>query len=146
MTEVIHEYGVDINSKWSFKNGDVELIRYDDNLIQSIVNRLNCLIGSLDIFYEYYGSNIYEYLGWIRDTTTLEYIKIEIEDALKQDPRLVDFNVSVLSSSTRNLCDVDLEIKYSNTQSFSMNLVIKGDGTVSLLNDLNTTEQDDEED
>ena len=62
--ENISELGVDINSSWNFKNGDVVLVKYEDNIEQSIINRLSCKLDALDIFYDYYGSNLDEFLGW----------------------------------------------------------------------------------
>ena len=130
--ESISELGIDIGSSWNFKNGDVVLVRYEDNIEQSIINRLNCKLDALDIFYDYYCSNLDEFLGWIRNEITFEYIRIEVEDVLKQDPRITSFNCKVSKGLDVNLCNVDLEIFFNDEQSFTMNLVIKGDGTVGI--------------
>ena len=128
----IDELGIDVNSSWNFKNGDIQLVKYEDNIEQSIINRLNCRLGALDIFYEYYGSNLDDFLGWLRNDITFEYIRIEVEDVLKQDPRINSFNCNVSEGNKINLCNIDLELFFSDEQSFSMNLVIKGDGTVGI--------------
>lgn len=49
--ESIVELGTDINSSWSFKDGDLNLISGKQNLIQATRNRLNNALNSLDDFY-----------------------------------------------------------------------------------------------
>ena len=55
MSEVV-ELGTDLNSNWQFKDGDLQLVENNNNLVQSILNRLNCDYDSLDLFYYDYGS------------------------------------------------------------------------------------------
>ena len=58
MTETInYDYGVDINSHFNFKDGDIQLAEYDNNIAQAIMNRLNTFQDSLDLFYYDYGSS-----------------------------------------------------------------------------------------
>ena len=89
----ITELGVDINSNWDFRNGDLILVDNKENIVQSIINRLNCEYDSLDTFYYEYGSLISNFFGFRNSKETLEFIKIEIESTLQQDPRLNNFDV-----------------------------------------------------
>lgn len=130
--ENISELGVDINSSWNFKNGDVVLVKYEENIEQSIINRLSCKLDALDIFYDYYGSNLDEFLGWLRNDITLEYIRIEVEDVLRQDPRINSFTCKVTRGLENDLCHIHLEIFFDDEQTFISNLVIKGDGTIGI--------------
>ena len=52
--EDIVELGVDLSSNWKFKDGDLVLVENKENLIQSILNRLNCDYDCLDLFYYEY--------------------------------------------------------------------------------------------
>ena len=82
MEEII-ELGADLNRNWEFKDGDLLLVENKDNLVQSILNRLNSDYDSLDLFYYDYGSVLSNFLGWKHNDETLEFIRLEIEDTLE---------------------------------------------------------------
>ena len=86
--EVAYELGVDLNSTLTFSNGDINLIQYEDNLIQGVMNRLNTDLDELDLFYDEYGSILTRFLGWKTNDETLGFIEAEIENTLENEPRL----------------------------------------------------------
>ena len=86
--EVAYELGIDLNSNLSFSNGDLNLIQYEDNLIQGVMNRLNTELDELDLFYVGYGSILTRFLGWKANDETLSFIEAEIENTLENEPRL----------------------------------------------------------
>lgn len=93
--DAINELGTDINSQWIFKDGDIALVSNEDNLIQATNNRLNTNLGLMEDFYIEYGCLLSKYLGWLKTEPTLKFMKIELEDTLKQDPRFTDFDVNL---------------------------------------------------
>lgn len=93
--DAINELGTDINSQWIFKDGDIALVSNEDNLIQATNNRLNTNLGLMEDFYIEYGCLLSKYLGWLETEPTLKFMKIELEDTLKQDPRFTDFDVNL---------------------------------------------------
>ena len=90
---MVYELGTDINHQWTFHNGDLQLIQDNDNLKQAIYNRITTQDGTYQHFYNNYGSILNTYLGFKKNTTTLEFMKIELERVLLQDPRLQDFKL-----------------------------------------------------
>ncbi len=127
--ENIVELGVDLNNNWQFKDGDLILVENKDNLVQSILNRLNCDYDSLDLFYYEYGSVITSFLGWPRNDETLEFIRLEIESTLEQEPRLTDFNVEVTYNEDGKLL-IDLYIVFDEDSDFTLSLVLEKDGEI----------------
>lgn len=126
--EVITELGVDINSNWNFINGDLELIYYDENLVQACRNRLNTALNDLDLFYENYGSNIKGFFGWRADEETKDFIEIEITETLQQDPRLKDFDIEVNFKDGK--ISADVYCVFDEDTDLSFNLVISEDDEV----------------
>lgn len=87
-------YGVDINSNWELdESGDLVLVSDIKNMEQAVFNRLTNELNSMGDFYENYGSLLYQFLGWRKTDSTLEFIKLEITNRLKQDKRILDCNV-----------------------------------------------------
>ena len=127
MEEII-ELGTDLNSNWEFKDGDLQLVENKDNLIQSILNRLNCVYDSLDLFYYDYGSVLTNFLGWKHDDETLEFIRLEVESTLEQEPRLTDFDVE--TSYKGGKVSIELYIAFNDESDFTMNLVLEKGGEV----------------
>jgi phage baseplate assembly protein W len=121
---MVYEIGTDINSQWTFKNGDLQLITDDENLKQSIYNRITTTDGVFRHFYQNYGSVLETYLGFKKDKTTLEFMKIELERVLLQDPRLQNFKLD-LEYHEKGV-QVDLRININGT---NMNLNFITDGT-----------------
>ena len=137
---VAYEYGVDIDSQLNFKDGDLILVEYEDNLVQSIKNRLNTIQDGMDLFYSDYGSVLMEFLGWRRNDETLEFIKLEVQDCLSKDPRIKDFDVDVEYNDAGNVV-----IRFrliSETTDFSFNAVLGMDGVVEETDEYEYTEED----
>ena len=103
MSNDIVEIGTDFNSKWEFINGDLVLVNGNDNVIQSIANRLNTKLNSLNIYYENYGSYVHSFFGWKSNEETLNFMKIEIVNALEQDPRLENVEVDLSYANTNEV-------------------------------------------
>lgn len=128
MAEIV-ELGTDLNSKWEFKDGDLILVENKDNLVQSILNRLNSEYDGLDLFYYDYGSVLSSFLGWKHNDETLEFIRLEIEDTLEQEPRLSDFNVGVSYNQNGKVL-IDLYIVFDDESDFTLSLVLEKDGEI----------------
>lgn len=95
MDEVLYELGVDINSSFSFHDGDIQLAKYDENLVQAIANQLNTTLNELELFYEEYGSVMLGFLGWKGNDETIAVIEAELETILKQEERLFDWEYTI---------------------------------------------------
>lgn len=93
--EVLYDLGVDLHHDFVFEDGDIKLIKYDDNLIQAIVNRLNTDLDELDLFYYEYGSILRTYMGWQVIDETISFIESEIETVLRSEPRLIRWEYEV---------------------------------------------------
>lgn len=127
MLDINYQMGVDIDRNWEFKDGDLKLVKYNKNIAQSVANRLNCKFGALAHFYEYYGSDIDEYLGDPNEETYHEYIRLEIIRTLKQDPRVEDdINVSLTEAHGNYVC-FNIEFVFIDGTIFNNNFVIDGD-------------------
>ena len=127
--EDIVELGTDLNCNWDFKDGDLQLVENRANIKQSILNRLNCDYDSLDLFYYEYGSVLSNFLGWKHDDETLEFIRLEIEDTLNQEPRLTDFDVEVSYDKIGKVL-IDLYIVFNDESDFTLSLVLEKGGEV----------------
>ena len=128
---LIEELGTDIDSSWTFKEGDVVLVSDKINLSQSIVNRLNCVMDSLDLYYLEYGSFLRSFFGWKKIEKTFEYMKLEIENTLKQDPRVIDFNSNVYLDKD-NQVRIDVTIPLSQESDLEMSLILTKDGILEV--------------
>ena len=125
---MVYEIGTDINSQWEFHDGDLVLISNDENLRQAVYNRITCYIDVFQYFYNEYGSVLMSYFGHKKNNTTLEFMKIELERVLLQDPRIQDFelNIEYVPAGVR----VDLTIK-SNGTNVDMNFVTDGNNIIN---------------
>lgn len=92
---ILYECGVDIDSSFTFKDGDIQLSKYDENLVQAVINRLKTNLNELDIFYEEYGSILTNFFGWKATEKTLDYMTTEISVALSNESRLNDFEIEI---------------------------------------------------
>lgn len=128
MGEIV-ELGTDLNCNWEFKDGDLQLVENKDNLIQSILNRLNCNYDGLDLFYYEYGSVISSFLGWKHDDETLEFIRLEVESTLEQEPRLNNFNVEVSYNKVGKVL-IELYFLFDDETDFSLSLVLEKGGEI----------------
>ena len=121
MDEVLYELGVDINSSFSFHDGDIQVAKYDENLVQAIANRLNTDLNELDLFYEEYGSVILGFLGWKGNDETISVIEAELETILKSEKRLMNWEYNVEYTGNGKVT-IDL-VLYPNL-SYSINTTI----------------------
>lgn len=124
---VIVELGCDFNSNWEFKDGDLKIVDNNDNLVQSILNRLNCDYDSLDLYYSDYGSVLTTFLGWKKSDKTLEFIKLEVTNALEQEPRIDEFDIEVEYNSVGKIL-IDLTFYFGEDNDFSLSLVLDEEG------------------
>lgn len=137
--------GTDIKSSWELTDsGDLKLVKDEKNIVQSIVNRLNCWLDSENIFYLEYGSVLSSFLGWKRNDETLAFIKIELENTLNQDPRLGEYELEVDYGDDGQV-EIHLDFSFDDAD-LELSLVISEDGTVRV-NDANieSVGQEDEE-
>lgn len=122
-----YEYGVDLDASLSFNSdGDLVLVKFKDNLCQAVSNRLNTVKDSLDLFYNDYGSVLLYFCGWKRKQSTLDFIRVELETCLKQDPRINDFTIDLSYSETGS---VKINLRISNImEDVEMNFVLNENG------------------
>ena len=124
--------GTDISSDWTFtEHGDLELISDENNLVQSIINRLGCWLNSLDLYYLEYGSIFLSFLGWKREQGTLDFMRLEIQNTLRQDPRIDDYDLKIEFNSDGGV-DVFMDLNV-NDDNVMVNLVISSDGSINIL-------------
>ena len=131
--EVLYECGVDIDSSFTFKDGDLVLAEYEDNLVQAIANRLNTDLGELDLFYDDYGSVITGFLGW-KQSDAVQYIKAELDNVLLKDPRIWQHESTVEYAGDGKL-RIDLTIYTNNENIIGTNMVITPDGVIEIETD-----------
>lgn len=135
------DLGTDISSDWSFSNGDINLIRDYGNLSQAIMNRLNTDLDFYQIFYARYGGNLWEHMGDLNHPTIHEYIRIEVEDIILQDPRIAEVECSVTKISRKQVgCTVTVTL-YDNTTTTTLNYVINANTGVSITNNTNELQE-----
>lgn len=130
---VISDLGTDINSSWSFKDGDLNLVSDKENLIQATRNRLNNVLDSLDDFYMEYGSILWRFIGWKSEEITLKFMDIEIKNCLNQDPRLVDYTLELSYRDTdTDTVNIDITVYFDDETEFDMNYILSTDGVVEV--------------
>lgn len=125
--EDIVELGTDISSTWEFIKGDLVLVNHTDNMRQAIKNRLSCPLDYLD--YDNYGSDIHSFLGGRKNDTVLDFLKIEIETRLIQDPRIQDFEVTTYIKEDENI-GIDIDVNFDEDMDLSMSLVLNNEGVI----------------
>ena len=126
--------GTDMQSDWSFNDkGDLELVSGKDNISQAISNRLSTELNSL-LFYNEYGSLLWSFIGWRSSKQSLEFMKIEIENRLLQDPRLREYSVDLEYLGDGSV-RIDMGITMNGDEDYSTSLVLSKDGEVSLIGD-----------
>ena len=97
---MVDVYGTDIDDSWTFSNGDINLISGTLNLGQAVKNRLMCDSDFYKNFYQNYGGNLFEEMGELNNGNAHEYLRIEIETILKQEPRINELECIVNKIST----------------------------------------------
>ena len=127
--------GVDIKSSWDFNDqGDLLLVRDEENMVQAVTNRLTCWLSGLDLYYLEYGSVLTSFLGWKREDETLKFMRIELYNTLKQDPRMPDYDLD-LEFNDNGWINMHLALHFNDMSDVEMSLVITEDGSINLLND-----------
>ena len=121
------EMGNDIRSDWSFTDGDLNLIKYKDNIIQSIINRLNTEYDTYNLFYGEYGGFLMKFMGWKRNSETLRFMEKEIVITLQQDPRLQNVTVN-LEYGDKGRVTGNLYIVFDDDTDLSASLVLAPSG------------------
>lgn len=130
------DIGVDIKSSWTFNDtGDLVLVDDEENMVQAITNRLTCWLNGLDLYYLEYGSVLSSFLGWKRNDETLQFMRIEIDNALRQDPRMPDYDLD-LGFNDAGGVDMNLALHFNDGSDLSLSLVITEDGSVRLNEDM----------
>lgn len=125
-------YGTDIKSDWSFTNGDLNLVSGTSNLGQAVCNRLNSDIDTYATFYTHYGGNLFEWLGEQNNMNIHEYIRIEIESILSQDPRIQSVTAEVYKEDNKTT-GVTLKIlPIGSEEIVTLNLIIQEDLWVQI--------------
>lgn len=127
--------GVDIKSSWDFNDqGDLLLVRDEENMVQAVTNRLTCWLSGLDLYYLEYGSVLTSFLGWKREDETLKFMRIELDNTLKQDPRMPDYDLDLEFNDNGGI-NMHLALHFNDMSDVEMSLVITEDGSINLLND-----------
>ena len=124
----ISELGTDFNSSLEFKNGDMQLVNDEQNLIQATKKRLQTILGSLSEFYLEYGSVLHRFLGWRKNETTLKFMSIELQNCLKQDPRYADFTINL--NYVEKGVDIKITVFFDDDTELDMNYVLSDNGTI----------------
>jgi hypothetical protein len=129
-------YGNDIDSSWSFTDGDLNIVKNKINLGQAILNRLKTDLGTYDLFYTRYGGNLFEQFGELNHPTIHEYIKIEVESILQQDPRIQNIECTV-NKTYSNGVGITLNVTpITNDEVISYNLVLNDDSYITINNNM----------
>ena len=125
-------YGVDISNELSFVDGDIELVGGEENLRQAITNRLNTDWDFYQDFYALYGGRLSEHFGDFNIPTIHEYLKIEVESILSQEPRIKDVECIVNKTDKEN---VSFKLNYAvigEDETQTLNLVIGSDSSILI--------------
>ena len=139
----VNGLGTDFDSSYEFIDGDLKLVKNEDNLIQSIINRFNTKLDTLNLFYIDYGSKIYGFLGWVHSDDTLEFIELEIQDVLQQDPRCQENTINVKYQNQKIIAEITIRI--TDDMDLTFNLVMNENNKISLLTNMNEEENEEEE-
>ena len=127
-------YGNDIDSSWSFTDGDLNIVKNKINLGQAILNRLQTDTGTYDLFYNRYGGNLFEQFGKLNHPTIHEYIKIEVESILQQDPRIQNIECTI-NKTYSNGVGVTLNVTpIPSDETITYNLVLNDDSYIAINN------------
>ena len=129
------DIGTDIKSTWEFNDkGDLVLVGDEENMVQSITNRLTCWLNGLELYYNSYGSVLPSFLGWKRNEETLSFMRIELENTLNQDTRIKEYDLN-LDLEEDGGVRIDLTLHYNDTTNLDLSLVITEDGSISIIDD-----------
>ena len=120
-------FGTDISREWLFnEHGDLMLVGNKENVGQAISNRLQTQLNELDLFYTNYGSFLTQFLGWKRNDSTLEFMRLEIETRLAGDPRLTSYGLSL--EYVDNGVEININLVLDDGEEYNGNFVLNSDG------------------
>ena len=91
---------------------DLTTVRYDNNLVQSVVNRLRTQIGELPEHPDY-GSRLNELIGTNANELTLSTAKMYVRAALLQEPRIeeiLEIRPSFRENTANQVIDIYIQI------------------------------------
>jgi phage baseplate assembly protein W len=87
------DFGTDLC--WNSSETTLGTVTGEDNLKQSIINRLNTRYEELNWVYANYGCNYRDYLGLKNNDTTLEFIKNSIKQSLEEETRIETYDLEL---------------------------------------------------
>ena len=123
--------GTDLKN-FEMEDGDLLLVSDTDNLAQACINRLSNPPNFYDWVYENYGGNLNSIFGMKNNSNSLEYLRIEIEYILQQDPRIKSISATC-TKEMPNEVDAELDIlTIGSDEIISLNLIITEDLKVKL--------------
>lgn len=118
-------FGTDIDRSWSFVDGDIQLAKGKGNLGQAIMNRLMADDDQYPDFYIRYGGRLFDHFGDLNHPTIHEYIRIEIEDILSQEPRIKEINECTVNKISSNSVECNLKVTpIGSDEVIELNLVL----------------------
>lgn len=121
------DFGTDINADWGLtSDGDLQIISNTGNLNQAITNRLTCGLDNLDLFYDGYGCNLSQFLGWRKTEQTLQFIKLELMKRLGSEERILGYSLNVEYTETG--VRVDMELTLNDDYTHTLNLEFNNEG------------------
>ena len=125
--EILYELGTDFDSGFKFNDGDLQIISYDKNLVQSLVNRFNTQLNELDLFYNEYGSVLLDFLGWKANEDTLQFIQSEIETVLNSEERILSYEIELKYEGNGKI-KIDLTLYPTPDYSIDTTLIVDNEG------------------
>ena len=130
---MVDVFGTDIQSNWNLNsNGDLNTVTGESNLGQAIVNRLNSDLDTYDLFYAKYGGDLFTHMGDLNIPTIHEYIRIEIETILEQEPRIRQMQCTVEKNDTKSVLVTLNIVPVGADEVVELNLIL-GNDTIILL-------------
>lgn len=126
-------FGVDIDSSWNFVDGDLELSKGKGNLGQAIMNRLMADDDQYSDFYIKYGGGLFDHFGDLNHPTIHEYIRIEIESILEQEPRIKEITECTVNKISSNVVGCNLKVTaIGSDEVVELNLVLSDDSPIFI--------------
>lgn len=101
------EFGTDIS--WNSSETELKTVSGNENIVQSVKNRINTDYDELDWVYNNYGCNYRQFLGDRATNTTLEFIKNSIKQSLDEEERIdsYDLELSYLDGKINVILNID---------------------------------------
>ena len=119
------EFGIDIDRAWDFNDGDLVLVKDENNVSQAVVNRLTCFQPNFTVYYENYGGSLMEHLGSRKDEESLKFIQIELDSILEQEERILEYESNLSYTDTGVRIDLKLDVDGENVD---LNLILDREG------------------